>query len=79
MEVTSVSYDSSDCHSLPLNLNCVNCAFMDINPRNVIPSCLMDEYIIYRILPLLRYETKYLFPILSQSDSPVQGEERNEF
>ena len=56
----------------------MNCAFMDISPRNVIPSCLRDEGNIYRILPLLMYEPKYVSPILSQSDSPVQGEERNE-
>ena len=66
------------CRYLQVTINCVNCAFMDIRPRNVIPSCVMDECNIYRILPLLRYETKYLSPILSKSDSLVKGEEQNE-
>ena len=64
------------CRFLQITINCVNCAFTDITPNNVIPSCLMDECNIYRILPLLKYKTKYLSPILSQSNNPVQGEDK---
>ena len=66
------------CMYLQITINCVNCPFIYVSPRNVIPSCLMDECNIYRTLPLLRYETKYLSQILSQSASHVQGEEINE-
>ena len=38
----------------------------------------MDECIIYRLLAILRYETKWLSQIVSQSDSLAQAEARND-